>query len=79
MLLPFFLFTEIVFVVKIGEEDDKGWTIAEDNDIHEVREVTLSEQVIRCVCRHNDKLNLQNDRSKGKEQQLQICSNFVLH
>ena len=67
MLLPFSLFAEIVFVVKIGEEDDKGGTIAEDNNIHEVREVTFSKQVIRCVYCHNHELNLQNNRSKGKD------------
>lgn len=52
------LFDEVASVVEVTEENDEAEGICQNSDVHRVREVTVSKQIVGGMDSHYEKLEL---------------------
>lgn len=52
------LFDEVASVVEVTEENDEAERICQNGDVHRVREVTVSQQIVAGMDSHYEKLEL---------------------
>lgn len=52
------LFDEVASVVEVTEENDEAERICQNSDVHIVREVTVSKQIVAGMDSHYEKLEL---------------------